>query len=163
LSLDAAPHIPAAPPTAAYLARRGVAPQWRAFLRALVETLEEHLDAEGRTALMRAIGRRMAEAMPLPHCGTLAELEARMNDALAVADWGYCELALDTGAGRLVVVHSAAPAVAAGGDAEGSWVGAVLEGLYGGWFAGQPGANAALQPAMASYAPGSATLHYARG
>jgi hypothetical protein len=161
--VDGAPQIPTEPLTAAYLARRGVATQWRAFLRALVETLEEHLDAEGRAALMRAIGRRMAEAMPLAHCDTLADLESRINDALAAADWGYCELALDTGAKRLVVQHSAAPAVSAGGDAEGRWIGAVLEGLYGSWFGNQPGASGELQPALSTYAPGSATLHYGAG
>jgi hypothetical protein len=155
--------IPTDPLPASYLARRGVAPQWRAFLRALVETLEDHLDADGRDALMRAIGRRMAQAMPLAHCDTLAALEARINDALASAEWGYCEIALDTGVPRLVLVHSAAPAVSAGGDADGRWIGAVLEGLYGTWLGEQPGADPALRPELVGYAPGSATLHYGKG
>ncbi len=148
---------------AAYLARRNIAPQWRAFLRALAETLDEKLDAQARTALMRAIGQRMAQAMPLPRCDTLAALEIRINDALATIDWGYCTLSLEPGAGRLVVRHTAAPAIAASGDPVGRWVGAVLEGLYGAWFAGQPGADASLQPVLASFVPGAATLHYGRG
>lgn len=150
------------PLTAAYLARRGVSSQWRTFLRALVETLDGHLDAEGRASLMRAVGSRMADANPLPHCSTLAEMEGRVNDVLASLEWGYVEFAVDTGERRLIVSHYAAPALGAGSDADGSWIGAVLEGLYGTWFAGQPGADPALRPVLAAYAPGSATLHYAR-
>ncbi|MGG5808853.1 cellulose biosynthesis protein BcsD [Falsiroseomonas sp. CW058] len=150
------------PVTAAYLARRGVSAQWRSFLRALVETLDEHLDAEGRASLMRAVGGRMADASPLPHCDTLAALEARVNEALASSDWGYAEFAVDTAARRLIVTHHAAPAIAAGDDGDGRWITPVLEGLYGTWLAGQPGADAELRPALASYAPGRAVLHYGR-
>jgi hypothetical protein len=150
------------PVTAAYLARRGVSPQWRSFMRALVETLDGHLDAEGRASLMRAVGSRMADASPLPHCDTLSELEGRINDALSAAEWGYAELAIDTGARRLIVTHHAAPAVAAGDDADGRWIAPVLEGLYGTWLAAQPGAAPDLKPVIASYAPGNATLHYGR-
>ena len=148
--------------TAAYLARRGVSVQWRAFLRALVETLDAHLDQAGRTALMRIIGRRMAEAMPLAHCDTLAGLEAQVNDALAAAEWGFCHLAVDTEARRLVITHAAAPAIGAGEDTDGGWIGAVMEGLYTGWLTEQPGADPALTAEVASYAPGETVLHYAR-
>jgi len=148
--------------TAAYLARRGVSAQWRAFLRALVETLDAHLDQAGRTALMRIIGRRMADAMPLAHCDTLAGLEAQVNDALAAAEWGFCHLAVDTEARRLVITHAAAPAIGAGEDTDGGWIGAVMEGLYTGWLTEQPGADAALSAEIASYTPGEAVLHYGR-
>ncbi len=150
------------PLTAAYLARRGVSNQWRAFLRALVETLDQHLDAEGRASLMRAVGGRMADIIALPHCDTLAEMEARINDALAAAEWGYVELAVDTGSRHLLVTHHAAPALAAGTDADGRWVGAVLEGLYGAWFAAQPGSDAKLKPVVTGYVPGRVTLGYGR-
>lgn len=152
----------AEPVTAAYLARRGVSGQWRAFLRALVETLDEHLDHEGRAALMRAVGRRMADAMPLPHCDTLKALESAINDALGAAEWGYCQISVNVETRRLVVTHAAAPAIGAGDDADGGWIGAVLEGLYAGWLAEQPGADAHLAPAMASYVPGEARLEYGR-
>ena len=154
--------LPTEPLTAAYLARRGVAPQWRGFVRALLDTLDDHLDPAARDALLGAVGRRMADAMPLPHCDTLAELEARINDALAAADWGYCELAVDAAERRLVVLHFAAPVIASAGEATGRWVAAVLEGLYAVWLAGQPGADPSLVPQLAAYAPGSATLHYGR-
>jgi len=148
--------------TAAYLARRGVAAQWRVFVRGLVETLDEHLDQEGRAALMRAIGRRMADAMPLPHCDTLKGLESHINDALGAAEWGYCRIAVDVERRCLVVTHAAAPAIGVGQDADGGWIGAVLEGLYAGWLSDQPGADAALAPEVVQYAAGSAKLEYGR-
>jgi hypothetical protein len=150
------------PVTAATLARRAAPPQWRGFLRALVETLDEHVDAEGRAALMHAIGVRMAAALPLPYCDTLSGLEGCINDALSAADWGYCRLALDTQSPRLVVTHGAAPAVAAGADEEGAWAGAVLEGLYTTWFAAQPGADPTVPLKLTSWAPGKAVLEYGR-
>lgn len=148
--------------TAAYLARRGVAAQWRVFVRGLVETLDAHLDQEGRAALMRAIGRRMADSMPLPHCDTLKGLESRINDALGAAEWGYCQIAVDVERHRLVVTHAAAPVIGAGQDADGGWIGAVLEGLYSGWLSDQPGADAALTPTVVRYAAGEAKLEYGR-
>jgi hypothetical protein len=150
------------PMTAAYLARRGVAAQWRSFLRALVETLDEHLDAEGRASLMRAVGTRMAELMPLPRCDSLAELEGRINDALAMAEWGYAELTVHTGTRRMVIRHHAAPVIATGNDPDGRWLGAVLEGVYGAWLKNQPGADPGLRPTISAFAPGAATLEYGR-
>ena len=47
-----------------YLARRGVSPQWRGFLRALIETLDANLDVASRDALLRAVGARLAGLMP---------------------------------------------------------------------------------------------------
>ena len=96
------------PTTLSYLARRGVAVQWRGFLRALVETLDAHLDASSRDSLLRAVGGRMAALAPMPACATLTELESRMNDVLAAADWGYVQLTLDATATALLINHAAA-------------------------------------------------------
>jgi hypothetical protein len=156
-------NTPADAVTAAYLARRGVSAQWRAFLRALVETLDAHLDEAGRASLMHIIGRRMAESLPLRHCDTLSGLEAQVNDVLAGAEWGFCRLAVDTGARRLVITHLAAPSIGTGADAEGAWIGAVLEGLWSGWMAEQPGAAPARGAVVATPAPGETVLHYAKG
>lgn len=151
-------------PTAlSYLARRGVAVQWRGFLRALVETLDAHLDATSRDSLLRAVGSRMAALAPMPACGTLAELESRMNDVLAAADWGYVQLSLDATARALLIHHAAAPLVSTHHDATGAWVGAVLEGLYATWLASQPGAEGQVPLHRTPSSPGSVSLRYGRG
>ena len=45
------------PTTLSYIARRGVAVQWRGFLRALVETLDAHLDPTSRDSPAARGGR----------------------------------------------------------------------------------------------------------
>ena len=124
-----------------YFARRGVAAQWRTFLRAMVETLEGRLDAAECEGMLRLVGARMAALMPLPACATLAELETRINDQLAAVDWGYVQMSLDMTRPAMVLRHVAAPTVGTHADIAGSWIGSVLEGLYAGWLGSQPGAE----------------------
>ena len=145
-----------------YLARSGVAAQWRGFLRALIETLDANLDAASRDALLRAVGARMAGTMPLAACGSLPELEARMNEALAACDWGWVEISLDPQDRSLVLSHNAAPSIAAGAEASGVWIAAVLEGLHGAWLGGQPGADPALAPRQVAATTSTITLRYGR-
>lgn len=157
------PRMTVAEPTAlTYLARRGVAPQWRGFLRALVETLDANLDVASRDALLRAVGARLGALSPLPACAGLAELEARMNEVHATTDWGWVEIAFDPKDQALVLTHRAAPAVATEAELTGGWVGAVLEGLYGTWLASQPGAEPTLEPRRSETAPGTIILRYRR-
>ena len=146
-----------------YFARRGVPPQWRVFLRAMMETLESHLDADAREGMLRMVGARMAGLMPLPASATLGELEARMNDTLATTDWGYVQLSLDVNSRTVLLRHVAAPLVGTHADLTGSWVGAVLEGLYGAWFSRQPGAEPGIHVRRLGPDGGAMLLRYARG
>ncbi len=150
------------PTTLAYLARRGVPPQWRSFMRSLVETLDTHLDAASRDSLLRAVGARLAALSPLPVCSSLAELEARMNDMLAQIDWGYIEIAFDPNERALVLTHAAPPTIATASDPSGGWIAAVLEGLFGAWVSAQPGAEPSLAPRRIAASPAQITLRYGR-
>lgn len=122
-----------------YLARRDVSGQWRSFVRALVETLDAHLDAATRGGLLRSVGAQMGAEMPLRPATTLAGLEARMNEALAQLAWGYVAISLDETDRSLRLTHRAAPAIGVAGDEAGGWIAAVLEGLYGAWLGSQQG------------------------
>ncbi|WP_424814606.1 cellulose biosynthesis protein BcsD [Roseococcus sp. YIM B11640] len=150
------------PNTLTYIARKSVPSQWRTFLRALMETLESHLDGSGREGMMRLVGARMAALMPLPACATMAELEARINDALAAADWGYVQMSLDMGNRAMVLRHVAAPLVGTHSDVAGNWVGSVLEGLYGGWLGSQPGAEPGTPVRRVGPEAGAVVLKYAK-
>jgi len=146
-----------------YSARRGVAAQWRVFLRAMMETLEGHLDHGAREGLLRMVGARMAALMPLPSCGSLSELESRINDTLAIADWGYVQISLDVNNRTVLLRHVAPPLVGTHADLTGSWVGSVLEGLYGSWLSHQPGAEPGLHVRRWGPDGGAMLLRYARG
>ncbi|WP_181378073.1 cellulose biosynthesis protein BcsD [Teichococcus aestuarii] len=146
----------------AYLARRDVSAQWRGFLRALLETLDANLDRNTRNGLLRAVGGRLGQALPLPAATTLAELEARMNAALAELSWGYVSVALDEADRSLRLSHHAAPVVGAPGDEVGSWFATVLEGLYTAWLAAQQGGGSEAGPQLrvVQSEPGLVQLRY---
>jgi len=145
-----------------YLARRGVSPQWRGFLRALLEVVDTHLPPEARLLLLRSLGEGMARQMPLPGCDTLAALEGAMNEALAEAEWGYVEVALDEAQAALVLRHAAAPLVSLPDDPAGAWIAPVLEGLYQCWLDAQPGAVEGVPVRRAAQEGGMVVLRYAQ-
>ncbi|MBB5693960.1 cellulose biosynthesis protein BcsD [Muricoccus pecuniae] len=115
------------------------APDWEGFLRALIETLDEHMSSEERAVLLRAVGQRIAARSHIPPEPTLAGLEARMNERLAGPRWGSVSIALDADGPALVLTHAAPPRLSAGQGGS-DWIAPVLEGLHTGWIGTQPGA-----------------------
>ena len=145
----------------AYLARRQVGEQWRGFLRALVETLDANLDRAGRDGLLRAVGARMAGALPLGPVETLAGLEARMNEAMAGMAWGHVALAVDEADRSLRLVHGLVPLLPVAGDEAGGWMAPVLQGLYGQWLDAQQGeAAGGASLGVVSALPGQLVLRF---
>lgn len=145
-----------------YLARRGVSPQWRGFVRALLDVAGTHLPEAGRRVFLRALGEGMAREMPLPLCATLAELEGAMNTALAAAEWGYVDIALDEANAALLLRHVAAPLIALPDDPAGAWIAPVLEGLYQAWLDAQPGAMEGVPVRQEGHEAGHLVLRYAQ-
>ena len=135
-------------------------PSWGVFTRALLETLEAHMQPEERAVLLRAIGSQIAALSPIPPEGTLSGLEARMNERLAEPRWGVVSIALDSNGPALVLTHDQLPVLPTGADATGGWIMPVLEGLHAGWISAQPGAEPAVQPQVVSSGAGTATLRY---
>jgi hypothetical protein len=72
------------------------------------------------------------------------------------------EIGLDPQDRSLVLTHSAAPSLAAGAEASGAWIAAVLEGLHGAWLGGQPGADPALAVRRVAATASAITLRYGR-
>ena len=132
-------HIPS-------LRRAGPQPavDWRMFLRALAEEVDSLAGSGERDDMLRGVGRRMARLHPLPTVQTLDALEMEVNDALDGLGWGEAQLRLNETERTLEVVHAGLPRIGSLGSPAGQWLSAVLEGLYDGWFAQQPGSKAAL-------------------
>ncbi|WP_158745918.1 cellulose biosynthesis protein BcsD [Acidisphaera sp. L21] len=118
--------------------------QWRLFLRALAEEVDTLAGTGDRDDMLRGVGRRMSRMMPLPAVNSLASLQMEMNDALQMVGWGEVELHLSEPDRVLRIVHNNFPRIGSLGTPAGQWLSALLEGLYDGWFAQQPGNKPSL-------------------
>ncbi len=119
-------------------------PQWRGFLRALIEELDASADPQTRDLILRGIGTRMAQTAPMPSASSIVTLEMEMNDALADMQWGSVRLELREAEHCLLFAHSNLPRISWAGDPPGTWLAPVLGGLYETWMGQQPGADPAL-------------------
>ncbi len=137
--------------------------QWRLFLRSLAEEVDSLAGIGDRDDMLRGVGRRMSRLMPLPPVQSLQALEMEVNDALEGVGWGTATLSLSGTERVLQIVHSGFPRVGSLGTPTGQWLSALLEGLYDGWFAQQPGSKASLSTRRLDGSFGSTVvLSYAR-
>jgi hypothetical protein len=114
--------------------------QWRDFLVSLVTELDEQVDAADFIALLRRVGTRLAQTLPLPICSTLSELQAVITGVWSGMDWGVAEIREEDK--FLTIIHVAYPQIPAGTDRRTTWVVPVLEGVYTNWLNGQSGETA---------------------
>ena len=137
--------------------------QWRPFLRAMAEEVDSLAGAGDRDDMLRGVGRRMSRLMPLPPVQSLQALEMEMNDTLQGVGWGEVQLRLSEPDRVLHVIHSGFPRIGSLGTPAGQWLSALLEGLYDGWFAQQPGSKPSLSTRRIDGAEGdTVVMSYAR-
>lgn len=155
LTVTSAPPAGDAPPQAV---------QWRLFIRALAEEIDSLAGPGERDAMLRGMGRRMARLAPLPAVDVLEALEIEMNDALQLLGWGRVQLRLHATDRALMIQHTGLPRVGSLGSPAGSWLAAVLEGLYEVWLGQQPCSQASLAIRRVTPAIGDTVmLRFARG
>jgi hypothetical protein len=139
------------------------APTWRGFLRALAEEIDSIGASDARDALLRGVGRRMAATAPLPPAPDVTGLEQELNEHLAIWGWGAATLDLQAETRALMITHVGLPMIGVAGDPPGTWLSALLEGLYGTWLNGLPGAAGHdLVVKRAEVASAAVTLRYGR-
>ena len=86
-----------------------------------------------------------------------------VNDALDGLGWGEAHLRLNESERTLEIVHGGLPRIGSLGSPAGQWLSAVLEGLYDGWLAQQPGSKAALScRRMAQNSGDTVVMSYAK-
>ena len=137
---------------------------WRPFLRALADEVDDAGGAEGRDALLREVGRRLARHHPLPAASRVDVLELEVNEALAAMGWGSANLRVSEADRALMIEHAGLPGVGGAGDPPGTWLSAVLEGVYEVWLAALPGADPSLSVRkIRATAGGGVSLRYGRG
>lgn len=135
---------------------------WRAFLRALAEEIDSVGGLVARDALLRSVGRRMALLNPLPVAPDVAGVELELNGMLADWGWGATRLHLSESERALIISHYGLPVIGSAGDPPGTWLSALLEGLYEGWLAQLPGSDRNLTAKRQRISVGAVTLRYGR-
>ncbi len=114
-----------------FLLRERISAQWSVFLLALSAEMQNQLAAEEYRELLRSIGLRMAELLPIGPRETVEELEAAINQRLKDMQWGYASL-VDSGSLLHIHHHFSPLECALGVNAE--VAGGLLEGVYEYWF-----------------------------
>jgi hypothetical protein len=112
--------------------------RWGFFLRALAQEVDAHGQPDGRDALLRGVGIRLATILPLPMVSSLEAFELEINATLAELGWGKCTLQLNEGERRIVISHTGLPMIGSSGEPAGFWLAAALEGLYETWLTNHP-------------------------
>lgn len=107
--------------------------QWRDLLAILGEELGQMLDPSTMVHLLNTVGRQFADAMPLPACVSLADLQKAVNATWARLDWGWAQLSDEGNALR--ISHGAYPVPVRAGTAPvtPAWIALILEGTYSRW------------------------------
>jgi hypothetical protein len=136
---------------------------WTLLMRALAEEIDAAGGANARDALLRAVGLRMAAMRPLTPAHTMDTLVMEINDMLAAIGWGSASFQLNETDRSLLISHDGLPRIGAAGDPAGTWMSAVLEGLYHGWLAQLPGNDPSLAVRRMRISPTMVLLRYARG
>lgn len=116
-------------------------PQWRIFLHALSEEIDGLGGSGARDELLRGVGRRVARYQPILPSSSPELLEFEMNSALTTLGWGHVTLEPDNDGASLTIIHTDMPRIGGTGDPPGTWLAAMLEGLYAGWLSQIPGAD----------------------
>jgi hypothetical protein len=137
-------------------------PQWRVFLSSLAEEIVTQGGEEARNELLRGIGLRMAKLRPILVVSGLDMIAVEMNDQLGALGWGSTHLQTDDNYPTLQIVHAGLPRISTASDPSGTWLCAVLEGLYQGWFAQLPNYDDSMAVRLLAVAPRTVTLRYSR-
>lgn len=121
------------------MTRDAATARWLDFLQALADEVDGLGGAGARDALLRGVGTRMAARHALPPARDLTSLQGFVNVTLANWGWGEVRFIFDPAAEALVIAHVGLPALGRSGTPPGTWLSAVLEGLYEGWLGALPG------------------------
>jgi hypothetical protein len=136
---------------------------WRSFVRSLADEIDGVGGAAARDALLRGVGRRMATSHPLAAPTDVAGLELEVNEQLSGWGWGRSSLRLVSEERALMITHTGLPNVGSAGDPPGTWLSAMLEGLYEVWMSTLPGADRALVVRRNRVMADTVILRYGRG
>ena len=85
-----------------------------------------------------------------------------MNMVLAEIGWGRVQVTLQEAERCVMMTHIGLPQIGSAGEPPGTWLAPVLEGLYQGWMAQQPGADGSLVARLGVRESGRIVIRYSR-
>jgi hypothetical protein len=124
--------------------------------------LDTQAGTDASIAILRGVGQQMAGLLPVVPVASLEALELEMNMLLAEINWGHVKVRLHEAERCVTMVHTGLPQVGSAGQPAGCWLAPVLEGLYQGWMAQQPGADSSLRAQIARHEGESIVIRYGR-
>lgn len=124
-----------AEPVFQHYERRACSAQWLAFNRGMASELSAGLPPEDIRQLFFRIGQRVANALPVSPCDTLADLQSQFNARWDGIDWGFSSLREE--ADCLAITHACSPLAMAFGPEALGWSSGFFEGVYQAWFDAQ--------------------------
>ncbi len=133
---------------------------WTLFLRAMADAIDSLSSATARDEFLRDIGVRIANLRPLRHVSNLETLAMEVNDFLREQGWGHARFDLQDTDRSLMITHSGLPRLGAAGDPPGTWLTALLEGLYTTWLGQMAGADISLVARRLRASPDTTLLRY---
>ena len=124
-----------AEPVFQHYERRACSAQWLAFNRGMAAELSAGLPPKDLRQLFFRIGQRVADALPVSPCETLADLQSQFNARWDGIDWGFSSLREE--ADGLAITHACSPLAMAFGSEATGWSSGFFEGVYQAWFDAQ--------------------------
>ena len=143
-------------------AQAGKGVDWSIFLRAVAETVDALGGPLARDMWLREIGERMAAMRPISAVPNMETLAMELNDALGSMGWGQVSFHLNETDRALLITHTNLPRVGAAGDPPGTWISALLEGLYKAWMGQLPGSDPTLEATRLRVTAQTVLLRYGR-
>jgi len=133
---------------------------WSLFLRAMADAIDALSTPAARDEWLRDVGIRIAGMRPLRHVPNLETLAMEVNDFLREQGWGSARFDLQEADRSLLITHSNLPRLGAAGEPPGTWLTALLEGLYTTWLGQLPGADPGLIARRLRASPETTLLRY---
>jgi hypothetical protein len=140
----------------------GPSVDWTIFLRAMADAIDGLGGPVARDVWLRGVGERMGAMRPITPVPNMESLAMELNDVLAAMGWGQVGFQLNEQDRSLLITHTNLPRVGAAGDPPGTWLSALLEGLYRAWMSQLPGADPSLVAQRLRVTPQTVLLRYGR-
>lgn len=140
----------------------GLAVDWSIFLRAMADAIDGLGGPVARDVWLRSVGERVGAMRPITPVANMEQLTMEMNDALAAMGWGQMGFQLNEQDRSLLITHTNPPRIGAAGDPPGTWLSALLEGLYHAWMNQLPGSDASLEARRLRVTPQTVLLRYGK-